>query len=62
MTAILQKRLLHSNQAAEYLSISRSKLYQWLKNGKIPSMTVDSSRLFDIVDLDKFIDSLKEKS
>jgi len=59
MAVVLQKRLLSVNEAAEYLSISRSKLYQWLKRGKIPSIMLDSCRLFDVLDLDSFVDQLK---
>ena len=54
-----QKRLLNVKNAANYLSISRSLLYQWCDKGKIPSIRINSKRLFDIEDLDKFIDQLK---
>lgn len=54
------KRLLDVKNAADYLSISRSKLYQWVKTGKIPSVQIDSRRLFDVDDLDAFITKLKE--
>jgi excisionase family DNA binding protein len=56
---IVNKRLLDSKEAAKYLSISRSKLYQWADSGKIPSMKLDRRRLFDVLDLDAFVDSLK---
>ena len=54
------KRLLSVKEAAEYLSISRSKLYQWIKAGKIMSIRIDSKRLLDIIEIDKFIERLKE--
>jgi excisionase family DNA binding protein len=53
------KRLLDAKQAANYLSISRSKLYQWVEAKKIKSVRIDTRRLFDIVDLDEFIEKLK---
>ncbi|MBN1997749.1 helix-turn-helix domain-containing protein [candidate division KSB1 bacterium] len=62
MPVQLDKRLLNVNQAAEYLSIGRSKLYQWVRKGEIPSITLDSRRLFDVNDLDEFVERLKEKA
>ncbi|MBN2001506.1 helix-turn-helix domain-containing protein [candidate division KSB1 bacterium] len=60
MPVFISKRLLNVNQAAEYLSIGRSKLYQWVRKGAIPSITLDSRRLFDVEDLDKFVERLKQ--
>ncbi|MFC1569114.1 helix-turn-helix domain-containing protein [bacterium] len=59
---IINKRLLSVIEAANYLSISRAKLYQWLAKGKIPSVRIDNRRLIDIRDLDQFIDDLKEEN
>lgn len=59
MPVILQKRLLDAKEAANYLSISRSKLYQWAGRDRIRSVRIDTRRLFDVNDLDEFIDSLK---
>ncbi len=56
----LEKRLLDVKSAALYLSISRSKLYQWAEANKIKSVRIDKRRLFDVYDLDEFIDSLKK--
>ena len=53
------KRLLDVKAAAEYLSISRAKLYQWVDAGKIPSVRIDSRRLFDILELNEFVEQLK---
>ncbi|MBN1348961.1 helix-turn-helix domain-containing protein [candidate division KSB1 bacterium] len=55
------KRLLDAKSAAEYLSISRSKLYQWVDAGKIPSVRIDSRRLFDILELNEFVEQLKRE-
>jgi excisionase family DNA binding protein len=57
---ITKKRLLDVKTAADYLSISRAKLYQWINNGKIPSIRIDGKRLFDVYDLDEFVDNLKK--
>ena len=54
------KRLFSVKEAAEYLSISRSKLYEYIKSGKILSIQIDSRRLLDIIEMDKFIERLKE--
>jgi len=61
MPVILHKRLLDAKSAADYLSISRSLLYQWNDAGKIPSIKINSRRLFDVYDLDEFIEKLKRK-
>ena len=59
MPVVLTKRLLDSKEAAEYLSISRSKLYQWAEKGKIRSVRIDSRRLWDVIELDNFVEKLK---
>jgi len=55
------KRLLDAKEAAKYLSISRSNLYQWVESGKLKSLKLGSRRLFDILDLNEFIDKLKKE-
>jgi len=62
MNSGTHKRLLSAKDAACYLSISRAKLYEWTKDERIKSIRIDSRRLFDIVDLDAFIESLKEQN
>ena len=59
MPVMLNKRLLDVKAAANYLSISRSKLYQWAERERIRSVRIDTRRLFDVNDLDEFIESLK---
>ena len=61
MAIVMNKRLLDAKAAAKYLSISRSKLYQWVQKGKIPSVTLDSCRLFDVKELDAFVEGLKDQ-
>ena len=61
MPVVVTKRLLGAKEAADYLSISRSKLYQWADRNRIPSVRIDTRRLFDVNDLDDFIEKLKTK-
>ena len=55
------KRLLDVRTAAEYLSIGRSLLYEWIEKGKIPIVKINTRTLIDIYDLDKFVDDLKKE-
>ena len=59
MAVVTNKRLLDVKEAAAYLSISRSKLYQWADKGRIRSVRIDARRLFDVEDLDELVDKLK---
>jgi excisionase family DNA binding protein len=59
MPVVMTKRLLDVKAAANYLSISRAKLYEWTMKEKIKSVKIDSRRLFDVNDLDRFVDELK---
>ena len=59
MSVIINKRLLDAKEASNYLSISRTKLYELLKKEKIKSITIDTRRLFDVEDLDTFVNQLK---
>ena len=49
------KRLFSAHEAARYLCISRAKLYEL----QIRSLKIGSRRLFDLNDLDEFIERLK---
>jgi len=59
---VTNKRLLDAKAAANYLSISRALLYQWIKKDKIKSVRINGRRLFDVFDLDDFVESLKKKT
>ena len=61
MAVISQKRLLDLKEAANYLSISRPKLYEWSLQGKIPSVRIDNKRLFDVLELDELSIGSSEK-
>lgn len=56
---VIDKRLLDAKSAAKYLSISRALLYQWVSKDRIKSVRINGRRLFDVHDLDLFVDSLK---
>ena len=58
---LVQKRLLDVKTAANYLSISRSLLYQWIDKGRIPALKINTRTLIDVYDLDNFIENLKKK-
>ncbi len=53
------KRLLTAKEAAEYISYSRSHIYILLKSKEIKSFKIGKRRLFDIHDLDLYVDGLK---
>jgi excisionase family DNA binding protein len=55
------KRLIDVKAAAEYLSISRATLYRLVEENKIKSILLGNRRLFDIIELDQFIEELKHQ-
>ncbi len=61
MPVVINKRLLDVKSAADYLSISRSLLYQWAMKDRIKSLKINSRTLFDVEDLDEFVDILKSE-
>ena len=61
MPVVVNKRLFNAKEAASYLSISRALLYQLASKARIRSVNINTRRLFDVNDLDDFIDKLKEE-
>ena len=62
--AFLQPRLVRIKQAAAYLSMSPAKIRNLVQSGSIPVVRGESIYapwLFDIRDLDKYIDQHKER-
>ena len=57
-----QKRLIGVREAATYLGIQRSTLYTWAERGKITSVKIGARLLFDLQDLDQFIEASKRYS
>ena len=60
MAIVVHKRLLSVDEAAEYLSIGKTKLHSWIKRKKIPVIKLDSSTRFDVLELDEFVEELKD--
>lgn len=49
-------RLITVVEAAEIIGLSRSKVYELLADGELPSIRIGRTRRIDTVDLDAFID------
>ena len=56
------KLLFRIPEVAEHLSISRSKVYELLKSGELPSVHIDRTRLVRSRDLQAYVDALAEAS
>lgn len=54
----MTRMLLTPEEAAEALSLSRSKVYELLNRGVISSVTIDRSRRIPVASLQAFIASL----
>ena len=50
------------NDTSEYLSLSKITLHRLIQAGKIPSYKVGKKRLFDKNELDKWMQTKKDKS
>ena len=59
MKLLKNKRLLDVKEAAEYLSISRTTIYYLVQEGRIKSVQIRTRRLFDVDDLDLYVQQLK---
>ena len=55
----MEKLLLTPTEAAEVLSISRSKLYELIGQGRLATVTIDASRRVPSDALVEFIESLR---
>ncbi len=56
----MEKMLLTTKEACEYLNISRATLYKLIREGKLKPLKIGRSTRFDRRDLDRFIESLKQ--
>ena len=61
MAVVVNKRLLDAKDAADYLSISRANLYRLAKAGEVESIRLGERRLFDVMELDEYVEALKRK-
>lgn len=55
----MEKIWLVSEKAAEYLSVSESTIYRWVKAGKLPIYRTEGISRFKVSDLDAFIEAGK---
>ncbi len=55
----MDKKWFVSEEAAEYLSISESTLFRWVKSGKLPIYRIEGISRFKVSDLDDFMESGK---
>jgi excisionase family DNA binding protein len=60
--AMKAKMLYRIPEVAEYLNISRSKVYELLKSGQLHSVRIDRTRLVRSSDLQVYVDSLSAAS
>ena len=58
----LKKKYYSVKEVSLYTSIAPSTLYQWAAEGQIPSIKIGKKVLFDILEIDQFLDSLKRSS
>lgn len=56
------KRLYRIVEVAEQLNVSRSKVYELLKDGTLPSVHIDRTRLVRVTDLDQYVRGLCQAS
>ncbi|MBT8165012.1 MAG: helix-turn-helix domain-containing protein [Acidimicrobiia bacterium] len=57
----MEKLLLTPGEAAKVLSISRSKLYELIGQGRLPTVRIDTSRRVPAQALVEFIQHLQQK-
>ena len=58
----MERLLLTPTEAAAALGIGRSKLYELLRRGIVPSVRIDTSRRIVAADLPAVIEQLRRKS
>jgi excisionase family DNA binding protein len=56
-----QRRLVTIQEASKFLSVSVSTLYGWVWQRRIPFVKMGRSVRFDIGDLEKFIETNKQR-
>ncbi len=61
-TLEISKRYANIKEASEYTSIPVKTLYEWSRIGRIPSIKFGRKILFDIIDIDRVMQSLKRNT
>ena len=54
--------LLKVNEVCSIFRISKPTLYEWMNNGKLPSIKIESRRFFQLEDVEKLIEGSKTKT
>jgi excisionase family DNA binding protein len=57
----MEKRYFSISETSEYLTITRVTLYRLVKQGEIPSYKIGGRRIFDKIELDKWVHSKRDK-
>ncbi len=58
----MTKRYLNIKQGSEYTSLPVKRLYELFRFAKIPSIKIGRKLLFDIIDIDRVMESLKRNT
>ncbi|MGN6196895.1 MAG: helix-turn-helix domain-containing protein [Ginsengibacter sp.] len=53
--------LLKVKEVCELLGVSKPTIYEWMREGKIPSLKLGAHRLFDAADIEAVIQKSKSK-
>ena len=56
------KRLISIDEAASYMGIKKNTLYSWVWRRKLPFVKCGRRTMFDIKDIDEWIDGRKVKA
>ncbi|MCP4986067.1 MAG: helix-turn-helix domain-containing protein [Colwellia sp.] len=56
---VLPQRYVDIKTVSMYTSLPIKTLYEWASQGKIPSIKIGRRRLFDLKEIDTFMESLK---
>ena len=56
----MEPLLMRVPEAAQYLSLSRAKVYELIKSGVLPSVRIDGARRLRPADLRAYVESLRE--
>jgi excisionase family DNA binding protein len=55
------RRLLRPEEAADALAVSRSKVYELMRSGRLGAIKIDGSRRVPVEAVDDFIERAKEE-
>ncbi len=56
----IPERYVDIKKVSRYTSLPISTLYEWSGTGRIPSIKIGRRRLYDLVDIDLLMESLKQ--